>query len=114
LKSENIDLNIYDPHVTEPEKSKYGLKNIEESVFASDIIIVGADHKEFKEINPANIAKKMRNAKIYDTKNIIDKEKWEDAGFEVTKIGDYSNYSWHKEYGIKEVDHAGQIVSANR
>jgi UDP-N-acetyl-D-mannosaminuronic acid dehydrogenase len=91
--------------VTEPEKSRYDLKKLEESVFASDIIIVGADHNEFEDINPADIAEKMRNAKIYDTKNVIDKEKWENAGFEVVKIGDYSNYSWHKEYGIKEIDH---------
>ena len=73
---------------------------LENAVLNSDIIVIGADHKEFKEINPEEIASKMRNKKIYDTKNIIDKDKWEKAGFKVIKIGDYSDYDWQKKYGI--------------
>ena len=104
LESENIDLGIYDPHISEPQKSEYGLNELEESVSGSDIIIIGADHNEFEDIDPAKLAPKMRNTKVYDTKNILDKEKWEKAGFEVIKIGDYSDYAWHKEYGVAELD----------
>jgi len=104
LESKNIDLGIYDPHISEPQKSEYGLSDLEESVSGSDIIIIGADHNEFEDIDPAKLAPKMRNAKVYDTKNIVDKEKWEKVGFKVTKIGDYSDYAWHKEYGVDELD----------
>jgi len=86
LKSENIELSIYDPHITEPQKREYGLTEFEESVSNSDIIIIGADHNEFEDLDPNKIANKMRNAKVYDTKNILDKEKWEKAGFKVIKI----------------------------
>jgi len=86
LESENIDLGIYDPHVTEPQKSEYGLSELKESVSGSDIIIIGADHNEFEDLDPEDIAPEMRNTKVYDTKNILDKEKWEKAGFEVINI----------------------------
>lgn len=104
LESENIDLGIYDPHVSEPQKSEYGLNELKESVKNSDIIIMGADHNQFKELDPEVIAAEMRHKKIFDTKNILDQEKWEKAGFEVIKIGDYSDYAWHKEYGVAELD----------
>mgnify|MGYP006287330247 CR=1 FL=1 len=104
LEDEKVDLAIHDPHVTEPERSKYGLEDLENVISNSDIIVIGADHKEFKEINPDEIVSKMRNKIIYDTKNIIDKDKWEKAGFKVIKIGDYSDYDWQKKYGIKEID----------
>ena len=109
LNEKNINLNIFDPHVT---NCQYYLTNFQKSLNNSDCILIGADHDEFKDIDPEEIKSKMNHKIIFDTKNIIDKEKWENSGFEVYRLGDYSNYDWQKEYGIKEFIESFDEVAA--
>ncbi|WP_352420556.1 nucleotide sugar dehydrogenase [Proteiniborus sp.] len=46
---------------------------IEESILEADLILILADHQEFKDIAYDKIAKQMKTPIIFDTKNIIDK-----------------------------------------
>jgi len=109
LIEEGVNLGIHDPYVTE---CAYELSNLKEAVTDADCIIIGADHNQFKEINPDNLSKLMENNILFDTKNLLNYDKWEKAGFKTYKLGDYSNYSWHKEYGLQEVKKAQKEIAA--
>ncbi len=110
LEQQGINLALHDPHV---KKSYLNLKSIKEAVRYSDCIVIGADHDEFKDLNPARIKNLMRSNIIYDTKDIIDKNRWEKAGFTVYKLGDYSYFDWYKKYGTGEIKKAYNEAAAS-
>jgi UDP-N-acetyl-D-mannosaminuronic acid dehydrogenase len=76
---------VHDPHVKEFE---YGVLKLEEAVKDSDCIILITDHPEFKEINPKEMSSLMRTRNIIDTRNILDAERWKEAGFKVKVLGE--------------------------
>jgi UDP-N-acetyl-D-mannosaminuronic acid dehydrogenase len=60
------EVRTFDPHV----EGDIVIKDIEEAVNQSDLIVVLTDHSEFKELDFAKLGK-MSNKRIFDTKNIV-------------------------------------------
>ncbi|ASB87136.1 nucleotide sugar dehydrogenase [Bacillus sonorensis] len=60
------EVRAYDPHV----KKDFVINDIEEAVEESDLILILADHNEFKELNWAQLSN-MSTKQIFDTKNIV-------------------------------------------
>jgi len=87
-ENEGWRVRCYDPHVKEFE---YELFDMHKAVEDSDCILIIADHNEFKKINPTELD--MNHKNIVDTRNIIDKEKWKESGFDVKIMGG-SNSNW--------------------
>ena len=83
-EKEGYTVKVYDPHVKEFEYEILGLK---EAVKDSDCIILVTDHPEFKEIEPEGISRLMRNKNIVDTRNMLDTQRWKEAGFSVKVLG---------------------------
>ncbi len=83
-ENEGFDIRIYDPVVKHFE---YPLLDIEHAVTGSDCIILVSDHEVFKEIKPAAIGGLMRNRNVIDTRNMLNRASWKDAGFEYKLIG---------------------------
>ncbi|MFW5986257.1 MAG: nucleotide sugar dehydrogenase [Halanaerobiales bacterium] len=110
LEKEKVEISIHDPHVEEFGRE---LEGVDSALEDADCILIGADHKEFKELSPELAAELMETKIIFDTKNIIERQKWERAGFEVYKIGDYSNYDWQKKYGINEFEESYQEIASS-
>lgn len=79
----NINFKIYDPHV---KYFKFELSDLETTITDSDLILLLADHKEFKYLSPEEIGSKMRNLNVFDTRNILDKEKWIKHNFNFVNI----------------------------
>ncbi|MDO5521350.1 MAG: nucleotide sugar dehydrogenase [bacterium] len=74
LKADGFQLEVYDPHVGKGvEQSPYEL------VKDSDLVLILADHDEFKEIDYNKVGDLMRRAYIFDTRNIIDAEEYADV-----------------------------------
>ena len=67
LKKEYV-VNIYDPHINEYDIS------IEKILKNSSLVLILADHDEFKNLNFDYLIKYMDNPIIFDTKNIIDSD----------------------------------------
>ncbi|MBP2663276.1 MAG: nucleotide sugar dehydrogenase [Firmicutes bacterium] len=84
LKQANIDVGIYDPYVKEYE---FELSNLEEAFVASDLILLLADHKEFKYLAADELGLLMRNKQLLDTRNCLNHSKWKDAGFSIKVLG---------------------------
>lgn len=84
LENEGIKFKIYDPHVT---NYIYETVNLKEAFKGSDCAIVLADHDEFSFIYPKELASMMRTMMVYDTRNCLDKELWEENGFNYYLLG---------------------------
>ena len=87
-ENEGYKVKIYDPVV-----KVFGYKKIlslNEALRDSDCIVLLAEHTKFKEIEPSDIIDKMRSKNIVDTRNMLNREKWKEAGFRVNVLGDGS------------------------
>jgi len=83
-ENEGYKIKVHDPHVKD---FWYEVLELKEAVRDSDCIILITDHPEFKEINPKEIYSTMRNKNVVDTRNMLDVERWEEAGFKVKVLG---------------------------
>ena len=84
-ENEGYKVKVHDSHVKDFE---YEVLELEEAVRDSDCIILITDHLEFKNIDPKEILALMRNKNVVDTRNILDVERWKEAGFKVKVLGD--------------------------
>ncbi|MCM3443787.1 nucleotide sugar dehydrogenase [Metabacillus halosaccharovorans] len=82
------DVSIYDPHILSSYPNK--VDTLEEAVDNSDCVVILTDHNEYKEIDYTQIKEKMSTPNIIDTRNILNKEVLQEAGFDVFLVGDKS------------------------
>ena len=83
-QNDELNFNIYDPHV---KYYTHELTNFEQSFKDSDCIVLAVDHTEYKYIDPEQLSNLVRNKLVIDTRNALDKEKWEKAGFKYILLG---------------------------
>lgn len=92
-ESEGYKVKIHDPLV---KSFKYPLYSLREAAQGSDCLVLITDHSSFRRIDPVVLSPLMRNRNLVDTRNILERERWERAGFKVRVLGDgvhhgYSN-----------------------
>lgn len=87
LKAKNLRISSFDPHVKE-NKAPFQTQSYDEAVEGADLIVILTDHKAFKEYDPQTLGGTMRHKAIFDTKNAISRETYEQAGFTVYRLGD--------------------------
>ncbi|MFC4410008.1 nucleotide sugar dehydrogenase [Chungangia koreensis] len=85
-----LNIKAYDPHIKE-SKLPDQTQSQEDALKDASAILILTAHDEFMTLNPELIKDQMTNHIIIDTKNIIDREKWEAAGFDVYLLGDSKN-----------------------
>ncbi len=88
LQNLGLDVISYDPHIKE-NKHATQTQSLEEATKDADIIVVLTDHNEFKAYNAADITVKTKI--VFDTKNCLNREKWQEAGFQFHLLGDAKN-----------------------
>ncbi|EOC99970.1 nucleotide sugar dehydrogenase [Caldisalinibacter kiritimatiensis] len=71
LRKKGYEVNAYDPLIKENE---YNVVSLNTAIKDADILLILADHDEFKFLNYEKIAKYMNSPIIFDTKHIIDEE----------------------------------------
>jgi UDP-N-acetyl-D-mannosaminuronic acid dehydrogenase len=71
-EKEGFTIKIYDPFVKEFD---YPILSLEEAVKGSDCIVVLTDHSEFREMNPDDLYRMMKNPNVVDSKNVLSKQK---------------------------------------
>lgn len=90
LRERDINLAAFDPYIKNNNLLEQTQDQNEALQDASAILIL-TDHKVFKDMDPEEIKSQMKNHIIIDTKNCIDRTKWEAAGFNVYLLGDSKN-----------------------
>lgn len=88
LQKLGLDVVSYDPHIKE-NKHITQTQSLEEATKEADILLFLTDHNEFKEYNPLSIS--ARNKIVFDTKNCLNREAWQEAGFKYHLLGDSKN-----------------------
>lgn len=88
LQKLGLEVISYDPHIKE-NKHATQTQDINEAVAEANIIVVLTDHNEFKELAPQQLVPK--NKIIFDTKNCLSRDKWQQAGYEFHLLGDAKN-----------------------
>ena len=88
LQALGLDVISYDPHIKE-NKHATQTQDLQEVAAKADILLVLTDHNEFKKINVANLNAKGKL--VFDTKNCLDRQAWEAAGFTFNLLGDAKN-----------------------
>ena len=68
LENKGYEIAIYEPHI-----ERENFVDFNEAIEGSNLILILADHNEFKEIDYEVIKDKMETPIIFDTKNIIEK-----------------------------------------
>lgn len=86
LIEKGVSIQIYDPHV---QRFKYETKSLRDAFAGSDCAVVLADHDEFKFLYPKELAALMRTKQIFDTRNCLDRELWENNGFKTYLLGEH-------------------------
>jgi len=89
-KDKNIEISIVDPHI---KNFKYLNNNLFEAVKCADLIVLGVNHQEFKEIDFNMLLKHMRNYIILDTRNMWSQKELEALGFNYYLLGNGTNNS---------------------
>ncbi len=84
LEESGFRVAMYDPHVRD---FPYELVDIEEAFKDSDCVVILADHREFKYLNPAELGRLMRTKMVLDTRNCLNPKQWLDEGFTVRLLG---------------------------
>ena len=79
-----IETAVYDPHATLVENRA---ATAAEAVKDADLLILGVAHSAFKTLDVAPLAGLMKTPVLFDTKNIVPREKAEAAGFAYHLLG---------------------------
>jgi UDP-N-acetyl-D-mannosaminuronic acid dehydrogenase len=82
---EKVDLRIYDPHVK--GGIGYELSSLDVAIQNADLILIVADHADFRFLAPEELGKRMRNKSLLDTRNYLDLDRYRAAGFAVHVLG---------------------------
>jgi UDP-N-acetyl-D-mannosaminuronic acid dehydrogenase len=77
-------VSVHDPLT---KNFKYELESFEDTVRDADLAIILTAHSQFESIEPVSTAKLMKSAIIVDTRNSLNAETWEQAGFKVVRLG---------------------------
>lgn len=85
LRKKGYRLRVYDPYINQPFDDK--TVDFDAAIDSADCILILTDHDQFKHIDPKHSSKKLRTARIMDTRNVINKTLWELEGFKVYSLG---------------------------
>ncbi|WP_339251848.1 nucleotide sugar dehydrogenase [Sporosarcina sp. FSL W8-0480] len=90
LQKKELNVVAFDPHIKK-NNLEVQTQSMEEALQEAVAAIILTSHDEFTYLDPNEIADIMENKIIIDTKQCIDREKWQAAGFEVYVLGDSKN-----------------------
>ena len=81
--------DVLAPILEEGSGLKAGVEGYDssEGIFeGGDCIVVLTDHTQFRDLDPGGIAPLLRNKLVFDARDVLDKVRWERAGFRVETI----------------------------
>ena len=85
LKNAGVNVTVCDPHAVEKLE---GCKGIYEAAEGCDILVLGVNHNEFKDVDFAKLTAKMSAKNILDTRNFWNKADVEASGAKYYLLGD--------------------------
>ena len=91
LHAAGADVMIHDPKAITPAKKRFPNLNftesIEECVSGADLILHLTEWKIYSELDPDQIKKLVKNPRIIDGRNMLNRDKWRAAGWDFKGLG---------------------------
>ena len=84
LRAKGIEVAVHDPHAAKRPGIEGDLLKAAEG---ADLVILGVNHKQFKELDYGALAGVVRQKNFLDTRNFADKAAVEAAGFAYYLLG---------------------------
>lgn len=78
-----VTISATDPRVQDP---KIPIIPFDEAIEGADAIILVTDHPEYEDLNPDTVGAAMSQRVLVDTRAMLDRERWQSAGFTVEQI----------------------------
>ncbi|MSQ13514.1 MAG: nucleotide sugar dehydrogenase [Dehalococcoidia bacterium] len=85
LEDAGVKVAVHDPLVQDFARPL--TRSLVDAVSGASIAVLVTDHREYRELDPAQLAAVMRSRKVLDTRHCLDAERWRAAGFEVVQLG---------------------------
>lgn len=85
MQNPRYEIRIHDPHV-QPDQVPFTLLPFEEAIQDAHLVVILADHNEFKQLDPAVLKQRMKTPVVFDTKNCTNLKDAE--GITLHRIGD--------------------------
>jgi UDPglucose 6-dehydrogenase len=90
LRTSGAEIVAYDPTAKKPYSAYpwISLGNSAEAVCdGADVLVVLTEWNEFVHVNPAVVKQGMNRALVVDGRNVLNRDKWTDAGFTYRGVG---------------------------
>lgn len=82
---------VHDPKAIANAKKRFPtLKfadSVDECVADSDLVLHLTEWREYRELNPADLAALVKSPRIIDGRNVLDRDKWKSAGWKFHALG---------------------------
>jgi len=80
--NDGYKVKVHDPF---NKRYDYPILGLEEAAEGSDCVVLITDHTIFKDIDPSTLH--MHTKMLFDSRNVLDHDKWKQAGFTVEVLG---------------------------
>lgn len=90
LLAAGASITAYDPAVNATAVASLGVDYAETSIgacFGADALVVLTEWSEFAKVEPASVASAMSGKVVFDTRNVLDANRWTDAGLTLLRVG---------------------------
>lgn len=84
LKDQGYDVSIHDPLVA---RGKFGNTDLKECLEGSDMLLLGVNHKDFKNLDLQKVHSILRSKIIFDTRNFFNRTDAVKSGFAYYLLG---------------------------
>lgn len=79
------EVRLTDPYVDEVDVN-YEISSLEACLDGADAAVLVTDHPEYGALSPESFADRMRGEVIVDTRAMLDRNRWESVGFNVSYL----------------------------
>lgn len=88
LVNKGAEVKIYDPYVQHVDGVGEKLHdNLKGTLSGAECILLLVDHEQFKDIDVQRIASFVEERIVFDTRHVLQRDKWEAEGFNVLTLG---------------------------
>ncbi|MDO5037411.1 MAG: nucleotide sugar dehydrogenase [Tissierellia bacterium] len=88
LDQAGYDLALTDPYGEGKTLGGRDLLPLEEALEGADLLVLAVDHKAYKDLDFKALGDKMAQKKVFDTRNVLNREDLEALGFDYYLLGD--------------------------
>jgi UDP-N-acetyl-D-mannosaminuronic acid dehydrogenase len=89
LREAGAEVRVFDPYITDaPELGELLVTSVTAAAAHADAIVLLVHHREFLELDPADLADVVKQRVVLDTRNVLARQAWESAKFKVLVLGD--------------------------